>query len=48
MAERAGELLSAGGVVCLACTPRRNEWNGYRSVDLEVTDFQPGARARLG
>jgi single-stranded-DNA-specific exonuclease len=48
MADRVGELMSAGGACCLAFTPRLNEWQGRRSVDLEVADFQPGPRARLG
>jgi single-stranded-DNA-specific exonuclease len=48
MAERAAELMSAGGAVCLACTPKRDDWRGVPTVDLEVTDFQPGAQARLG
>ena len=48
MADRAGELLSAGGACCLAFTPKINEWNGWTSVDLEVVDFQAGATARLG
>jgi single-stranded-DNA-specific exonuclease len=48
MADRAEELMSAGGACCLAFTPKRNEWQGWRSVDLEVTDFQAGAQARLG
>jgi single-stranded-DNA-specific exonuclease len=48
MAERAQELMSAGGACCLAFTPRLNEWQGWRSVDLEVVDFQAGAQARLG
>jgi len=48
MAERAEELMSAGGACCLAFTPKLNEWQGWRSVDLEVTDFQAGAQARLG
>jgi single-stranded-DNA-specific exonuclease len=48
MADRAEELMSAGGACCLAFTPKLNEWQGRRSVDLEVTDFQPGAQARLG
>ncbi|MFO0841602.1 MAG: single-stranded-DNA-specific exonuclease RecJ [Gemmataceae bacterium] len=47
MAERAGELMSAGGACCLAFTPKRNEWQGRVSVDLEVTDFRPGADAAL-
>jgi single-stranded-DNA-specific exonuclease len=48
MADRCEELLSAGGGCCLAFTPKINEWQGRRSVDLEVTDFQAGAEARLG
>jgi single-stranded-DNA-specific exonuclease len=48
MADRVQELMSAGGACCLAFTPRRNEWQGWRSVELEVLDFQPGAQARLG
>jgi single-stranded-DNA-specific exonuclease len=48
MSDRAEELMSAGGACCLAFTPRLNEWQGWRSVDLEVTDFQPGGQARLG
>jgi single-stranded-DNA-specific exonuclease len=39
-AERAEELAGAGGDVCLAFTPRVNEWNGYRNVEIEVVDFQ--------
>jgi single-stranded-DNA-specific exonuclease len=40
--------MSAGGACCLAFTPKLNEWQGWRSVDLEVADFQAGPRARLG
>jgi single-stranded-DNA-specific exonuclease len=47
MADRAGELMSAGGACCLAFTPKRNEWQGRVTVDLEVADFQPGPEARL-
>jgi single-stranded-DNA-specific exonuclease len=47
MAERIPELMSAGGACCLVFTPRRNEWQGRVSVDLEVADLQPGAEARL-
>ena len=47
MAERAEELMSAGGACCLAFTPKLNEWQGWRTVDLEVTDFQAGPEARL-
>jgi single-stranded-DNA-specific exonuclease len=48
MADRIDELMSAGGQCCLAFTPRINEWNGYRNVELDLTDFQPGATATLG
>jgi single-stranded-DNA-specific exonuclease len=48
MAERVEELMSAGGACCLAFTPKLNEWQGWRSVDLEVVDFQAGPQARLG
>jgi single-stranded-DNA-specific exonuclease len=47
MADRVEELMSAGGACCLACTPKLNEWQGRRNVDLEVTDFQAGPQARL-
>jgi single-stranded-DNA-specific exonuclease len=47
MAERADELMSDGGSCCLAFTPRLNEWQGYRRVDLEVVDLRPGANAQL-
>ena len=32
----------------LAFVPRVNEWNGYRTVELEAVDFQPGPQPRLG
>jgi single-stranded-DNA-specific exonuclease len=48
MGERLEELMSAGGRCCLAFTPQVNEWQGYRSIELEVVDFQPGPDARLG
>jgi single-stranded-DNA-specific exonuclease len=48
MADRVEELLSAGGACCLAFTPKRNEWQGFVSVDLEAADFQAGPTARLG
>jgi single-stranded-DNA-specific exonuclease len=47
MADRAAELMSAGGACCLAFTPKRNEWQGRVHIDLEVVDFQPGGEARL-
>jgi single-stranded-DNA-specific exonuclease len=48
MADRVGELMSRGGACCLAFTPKINEWQGRRTIDLEVTDFQPGGAVRLG
>ena len=48
MADRTEELMSAGGACSLVFTPRINEWQGYRRVDLEVVDLQPGSEARLG
>jgi single-stranded-DNA-specific exonuclease len=47
MGERLEELMSAGGKCCLVFTPRINEWQGFRSVELELVDFQAGAQARL-
>ncbi len=41
MGKRKDELMSNGGVVSLAFTPKLNEWNGFTSVSLEVVDFQP-------
>jgi single-stranded-DNA-specific exonuclease len=48
MGDRLEELMSDGGRCCLVFTPRVNEWQGYRSIELEVVDFQPGPDARLG
>jgi single-stranded-DNA-specific exonuclease len=47
MGDRCSELMSAGGLCCLAFTPKINEWKGYCNVELEVADFQPGPQARL-
>jgi single-stranded-DNA-specific exonuclease len=47
MGDRLDELMSAGGRCCVAFTPRINEWQGYRSVEMEVIDIQPGSVARL-
>ena len=48
MAERIEELMSAAGQCCLAFTPKINEWQGYRRVELQVVDLQAGLAARLG
>jgi single-stranded-DNA-specific exonuclease len=47
MAERLEELLSEDRRCCLAFTPVLNEWQGYRSVEMHVVDFQAGAKANL-
>ena len=48
MADRIEELTAAGGDCCLAFTPVVNEWNGYRKLELHVTDFKPGKCVELG
>jgi single-stranded-DNA-specific exonuclease len=45
--ERAEELTGAGGACCLAFTPKINEWQGFRRVDLEIADFQAAREPRL-
>ncbi len=47
MADRAEELMSGQGQCCLVFSPRRNDYQGHVSIDLEVNDFQPGPVARL-
>ncbi len=47
MGDRHDELLSGGGHACLVFTPKINEWNGMRKVEMEVFDFQPQAQAKL-
>lgn len=47
MGDRVEELMSAGGQCALVFTPRVNEWQGYRKVEMEVVDLQAGPRARL-
>ncbi|QEL13609.1 single-stranded-DNA-specific exonuclease RecJ [Limnoglobus roseus] len=42
MGDRFDELMSAGGKCSLVFSPRLNEWQGYRSVEIEVTDFRAG------
>ena len=48
MAERLEELMSGDRKVCVAFTPKVNEWNGRRTIELEIVDFQAGGEARLG
>lgn len=47
MADRMEELMSAGGDCCLAFTPKVNEWNGQRKIELHVIDFKPGITVDL-
>lgn len=46
-AERLAELTSAGGNVCLAFTPRVNEWNGFSRIEIEAVDFQAAEKPDL-
>ena len=47
MGDRLEELMAQGGACCLAFTPKKNEFNGYTSVELEVVDLAAGAVAEL-
>ena len=47
MGDRLDELVSGGGVCSVAFTPKINEWQGQRTVEMEVLDFQPTARPKL-
>lgn len=47
LADRVEHLMSQGGQCSLVFTPRLNEWQGFRSVEMEVRDFQPGPTATL-
>ena len=48
MGDRLDELMSAGGACCLAFVPRLNHFRGQTTVEMEVTDLQPGGEPRLG
>ena len=47
MADRTADLMSQQGECCLAFVPRWNEWQGFKSVEIEVKDFQAGPNAVL-
>jgi single-stranded-DNA-specific exonuclease len=47
MADRADELMSQQGKIAMVFTPRLNEWQGYRSTELEVKDFRAGDEVAL-
>ena len=34
--------------ICVAFTPKINEWQDRRTIEIEVNDFQAGPVARLG
>jgi single-stranded-DNA-specific exonuclease len=47
MADRMEELMSAGGDCCIAFTPKINEWQGYKKIELQVIDLKPGKTVEL-
>jgi len=47
MADRLDELMSADGDCCVAFTPKINDWNGKRSIELQVVDMKPGKTVEL-
>lgn len=42
MGDRIDELMAVNGQCSLVFTPRINEWQGFRNVEIEVRDFQSG------
>jgi single-stranded-DNA-specific exonuclease len=47
MADRLEEL-TTNGECCLAFTPRVNEWNEFRRIELQAIDVKPGSAVELG
>jgi single-stranded-DNA-specific exonuclease len=47
MAERLDELIVPGSKFAAVFTPRINEWQGYRNVQMEVLDFRMGETVEL-
>jgi single-stranded-DNA-specific exonuclease len=47
MGDRAEELAASSGACSLAFTPTFNEWQGRRTIQLEIADFQPVFPAKL-
>lgn len=47
LGDRVAELMSADGYCNLVFTPSINEWQGVRTVQVEVKDFQAGKQAQL-
>jgi len=48
MADRLEELMSSNGDCCIAFTPKVNEWNGYKKIELQIIDLRPGKSVELG
>jgi single-stranded-DNA-specific exonuclease len=48
MGDRLDELQSGGGELSVVFTPKINEWNGRKNLEIEVIDFQPTANPTLG
>lgn len=47
MGERLDELMSHGGNCSVAFVPKVNEWQGRRTVEIEVIDFQAGSNPKV-
>lgn len=47
MGDRFDELMSQGGNCSVAFTPKLNEFNGQRTIELDVIDFRAGADPEL-
>ena len=47
MGDRLEELMSENGNCCLVFTPKLNEWNGQRTVEMEVNDLRAGLDPQL-
>lgn len=48
MADRLEELMSAGGACSLAFSPKLNEWQGQRKIEIDVVDLAAGPNPELG
>jgi single-stranded-DNA-specific exonuclease len=47
MVDRLDELMSQGGQCSIVFTPRWHEYMDYKSVDIQIKDFQAGPEAKL-
>lgn len=47
MGDRLEELMAQGGACSLVVVPKLNEWQGQRSVEVEVIDFRAGTEVEL-